>query len=105
MIGVAAAASFSCGSLPFIPSLTNETCAGRMTRRLMTGSASPGFASLSLGCSRCPSAGTGANRKLKSNERKRRRFEGEKLILVQLLFRLQCFDAAHNHQAIHRRGL
>src|SRR4030095_2551008 len=116
MIGVAAAASFSNGSPPFIPSLASETCAGRMTTRLMTSFASPGLASLSLGCNRCPIARTGANRMMKNSERKKRARESEVFILRFLLLSfvglligrglgLQRLDAAHNHQTVHRRRL
>src|SRR5499426_3812174 len=116
IIGVAAAASFSNGSSPFIPSLASETCAGRMTRRLMTCFASPGLASLSLGCNRCPIAEIGANRMMKNSESKKRARESEVFILRCLLLSfvglligrglgLQRMDAAHNHQTVHRRGL
>src|SRR5262245_45133733 len=116
MIGVAAAASFSSGSSPFIPSLASETCAGRMTTRLMTCFATPDLASLSLGCNRCPIARMGANRMMKNSENKQRARESDVFILAcpllsfvgLLIWRglgLQRLDAAHDHQTVHRRGL
>src|SRR5262245_50699801 len=115
-MGVAAAPSSSKGSLPFIPSLVSETFAGRMTTRLMTSLSAPGLAALSLGCSLCPIARTGANRMMKSSERKNRANENGVFILWCLLLLfvgfligrglgLNRFDAAHDHQTVHSRRL